>query len=275
MKIVRSHPEGNFTIIPNQALRDDRLSYMARGVLHELLSHRSGWETNAEIMTARARQKRGAGVGEGRRAMRAAFAELEEAGYMVRIKERIPVGQPGAGRIVTTLVVYDNPSDRGTARGTSASGTSADGTPVTGTSVSGTSSISTMKEHEEKTMWGGEEAGEERLASLVATRASDLADGPPFGFAADRDRGFEAVEKLDIDVRRDNLLTLETKRPRIYRDCRRQAIAQIEREHGEQYLKRKDAALLIDKLSYKYAVLHYSRAENWPAWFFRPLELVS
>jgi hypothetical protein len=270
MKIVRSHPEGNFTIIPNQALRDDRLSYMARGVLHELLSHRSGWETNAEIMTARARQKRGAGVGEGRRAMRAAFAELEEAGYMVRIKERIPVGQPGAGRIVTTLVVYDLPADRGTARGTSASGTS-----VTGTSVSGTPSISTMKEHEEKTMWGEEEAGEECLASLVATRASDLADGPPFGFGADRDRGYEAVEKLDIDVRRDNLLVLEARHPRIYRDCRRKAIAQIEREHGAPYLKRKDAALLIDKLSYKWAVEHYSKAANWPAWFFRPLELVS
>lgn len=275
MKIVRSHPEGNFTIIPNQALRDDRLSYTARGVLHELLSHRSGWETNAEIMTVRARQKRGNGVGEGRRAMRAAFAELEEAGYMVRIKERIPAGQPGAGRIVTTLVVYDLARDRGTAGGMSTSGTSTGGTPVTGTSASGTSSISTMEEHEEKTVRGEEEAGEERLASLVATRASDLADGPLFGLGADRDRGYEAVEKMDIDVRRDNLLALEDRHPRIYRDCRRKAIAQIKAEHGPQYLKDKDAALLIDKLSYKWAVEHYSKAANWPAWFFRPLELVS
>ena len=192
MKIVRSHPDANFTIIPNEALRDDRLSYAARGVLHELLSHRSGWETNADIMSARARQKRGAGVGEGRRAIRAAFAELEEAGYMVRVKARIPAGQEGAGRIVTTLEVFDTPGHRGTAGATSAGGTSASGMPVTGMSASGTSSISTVEEDEEKTI--AEEAGQERLASLAVARASDQMAGP-IVTSAERDRGYEAVEQ--------------------------------------------------------------------------------
>ena len=274
MKIIRSHPDAHFTIIPNEALRDDSLSYCARGVLHELLSHKSGWETNADIMSMRARQKRGQAVGEGRRAMRAAFAELEAAGYLVRHKARIPAGQPGAGRIVTSFSVYDTPGHRDTAGGTSVSGTSADGTPVTGMSVSGTSSRSTDEEDHEKTEWWEEEAGEERLASLAVARASGQMAGPIVS-EAERDRGYEAVDKLDIDVRRDNLLALERRHPRIYRDCRRKAIAQIEEQQGAEYFQRKDAALLIDKLSYKYAVQHYAKAAHWPAWFFRPLEAVS
>jgi hypothetical protein len=274
VKVIRSHPEANFTIIPNQALRDDRLSYTARGVLHELLSHRSGWETNADIMSARARQQRGAGVGEGRRAIRAAFAELEAAGYMVRVKERIPAGQQGAGRVVTTLHVYDTPQlHRGTAGGTSVDGTSVSGMPVTGTSVGGTSSIRTMGEDEENTI-GEERAGQEHSASLAAARAAGQQAGPPVAPDRQRDLGYEAVDRLDDDVRRDNLLTLERMRPRIYRDCRRKAIAQIEGELGADAMRRPDASLLIDKLSYKYAVLHYSAAESWPSWFFRPLQAV-
>lgn len=129
--IHRSKPTGNFTILPNELIRDDRLSYCARGVLAELLSRPNGWETNADALSERARRHRD-GRGEGRRAMRAAFAELEDAGYMVRHKRK---GEKG--RFVTVLELYDTPDDRGTARGTSA-----DGTSVGGTSVSGTSSRS-------------------------------------------------------------------------------------------------------------------------------------
>ncbi|MDR3081494.1 MAG: hypothetical protein LBV60_11310, partial [Streptomyces sp.] len=88
MKIRRSRPEADFTIIPNAVLRDDRLSYCARGVLAELLSRPNGWETNADALSDRARRHRGDVVGEGRRGLRAAFKELEAAGYMVRRKEQ-------------------------------------------------------------------------------------------------------------------------------------------------------------------------------------------
>lgn len=131
--IHRSKPTGNFTILPNELLRDDRLSYCARAVLAELLSRPDGWETNADALSERARRHRDGSRGEGRRAMRAAFAELEEAGYMVRHKRK---GEKG--RFVTVLEVYDTAGDRGTA-----CGTSADGTSVNGMSASGTSSGST------------------------------------------------------------------------------------------------------------------------------------
>jgi hypothetical protein len=79
LKIRRSKPAANFTILPNELLRDDRLTYCARGVLVELLSRPSGWETNADALSERARRHRGDVVGEGRRGLRAAFAELERA----------------------------------------------------------------------------------------------------------------------------------------------------------------------------------------------------
>jgi hypothetical protein len=88
VKIRRSKLTENFTILPNELLRDDRLTYCARGILAELLSRPSGWETNADALSDRARRHRGDIVGEGRRALRMAFKELETAGYMVRRKEK-------------------------------------------------------------------------------------------------------------------------------------------------------------------------------------------
>jgi hypothetical protein len=139
--IHRSKPTGNFTILPNELLRDDRLSYCARAVLAELLSRPEGWETNADALSERARRHRDGSRGEGRRAMRAAFAELEEAGYMVRHKRK---GEKG--RFVTVLEVYDTSADRGTACGTSAGGTSVNGTSVSGTSSGSTDARSTDEE---------------------------------------------------------------------------------------------------------------------------------
>lgn len=114
MRIRRSKPTNNYVLIPNGTARDERLSYLARGVLLEILSRPDGWETNADALSERARQHRGAKRGEGRRALREAFAELEAAGYMIRHKERDP-----KGRIVTLMEAYDTPQNRGTASGMS------------------------------------------------------------------------------------------------------------------------------------------------------------
>ncbi|MDQ0792023.1 hypothetical protein [Streptomyces sp. B1I3] len=167
LKIRRSKPTANFTIIPNGLLRDDRLSYCARGVLAELLSRPSGWETNADALSEQARRHRGDVVGEGRRGLRSAFAELEAAGYMVRSKEK---GE--RGRFVTVLEVFDVPVHRGTA-----GGTSVDGTSASVTSVSGTSSVRTE----------GGSSDEEDLLEEGATTSSPAA--PPSSAVAPVDDG--------------------------------------------------------------------------------------
>jgi hypothetical protein len=104
MKIHRSHPRERFTIIPNETLRDERLSYLARGVLAELLSRPDDWQTTADALWRRGRHARGP-AGEGRAGLRAAFAELEACGYLKRIRRRA-IG----GRIATDMHVYDVPA---------------------------------------------------------------------------------------------------------------------------------------------------------------------
>jgi hypothetical protein len=101
VKIHRSRPEARFTIIPDETLRDARLSYLARGVLAEILSRPDDWRTSADAIAARARTERGR-AGEGRDKIRAIFAELEACGYLQRTRRRGP-----GGRIVTDLHIYD------------------------------------------------------------------------------------------------------------------------------------------------------------------------
>ena len=103
MIIHRSDHESGFAIIPNTTLRDQRLSYKARGVLGELLSRPDDWATTADALSRSARADRGL-VGEGRNALRAVFRELEAAGYLIRRAQR-----GGRGRFDTVLHVFDTP----------------------------------------------------------------------------------------------------------------------------------------------------------------------
>lgn len=275
MRIHRSHPDENFTILPNATLRDQRLSYTARGVLIELLSHSDGWETNADALWRLAQRERGGKTGEGRRAIRAAFSELEECGYMVR--QRV---QKEKGRFVTEIDLYDTPDhrsavtgmsawdevdalrainggDRGTGYETSVGETSADETSVNGTSTRSTNLRSTNErttnEEDCSTL------ADTRVAALAARRKSQLEDL------------YGTVNRLNEQALRNALLKFEQQRPRIYRECRNSAIEQIKSE-SPAALKAAGASREIDTLSYKYALRHYhDTADEWPAWLIRPL----
>lgn len=106
MRIVRHKHETDFLIVPNATVRDQKLSYLARGILVEILSRPDGWETTADRLMEQARLYRGEKRGEGRRAIRAAFAELETCGYMHRVRQR-----DRKGRYTTTVYVTDVPTE--------------------------------------------------------------------------------------------------------------------------------------------------------------------
>lgn len=69
----------DFTVLPNQLLRDETLSYRARGILAAMLSHSEEWEVSMAWISARGR--------EGREAVRASVRELEASGYLSVVKE--------------------------------------------------------------------------------------------------------------------------------------------------------------------------------------------
>ena len=97
MSIKRApRPKTNFTIITNAVLRDENLSFRARGVLACILSRPDNWKTTAESL---ARESK-----EGRSAILTTLKELEVAGYMKRTKYRNEKGQ-----WVWESFVYDTP----------------------------------------------------------------------------------------------------------------------------------------------------------------------
>jgi hypothetical protein len=87
-------PQANFTILSNELLQDERLSYRARGVLVEILSHPDNWRVSRELLAKRGK--------EGRNAVGTAINELIECGYATREKR-----QGKNGKWETEVVVYD------------------------------------------------------------------------------------------------------------------------------------------------------------------------
>ena len=98
-KIIRA-PRGDepFSIIRNSTIRDTRLTYRARGILHRLLSNKDGYQMSVEDLTHE--------TPEGRDAVARAIGELKSHGYIVSEKK-----QNEKGRWHTVTYVYDEPQE--------------------------------------------------------------------------------------------------------------------------------------------------------------------
>jgi len=99
MSIKRApRPQSHYTIISNDVLRDQQLSFRARGILASILSRPDNWRTDSESL---ARESK-----EGRTAILTALKELEEVGYLQRKKY-----QNEKGHWVTESLVFDKPQN--------------------------------------------------------------------------------------------------------------------------------------------------------------------
>lgn len=92
----------NFTILPNSQVRDESLSWGARGLLGWLHSHQEGFEITEETIVAAGKS--------GRDGIRTMLRELESGGYLVR--ERTPVITGGS--TVDYVLTDPRASDRTT-----------------------------------------------------------------------------------------------------------------------------------------------------------------
>lgn len=124
-KFLRTKKDRNYTVIDNTFIRDDSLSWRAKGVMTYLLSLPEDWEISmAEI------QRHGT---EGRDAFRKIIKELEEHGYLKRMKLK-----SGEGRFTGIKYhIIENPILENTADGFSGDGIPADGIPEDGKPADG------------------------------------------------------------------------------------------------------------------------------------------
>jgi hypothetical protein len=83
-------------IVRNAVIRDPRLSLRATGLLVRVLSRPDDWRIDRDSLASECK--------EGQAAVRSALAELEAAGYLVRMRR-----QDARGRWVTESVLYDTP----------------------------------------------------------------------------------------------------------------------------------------------------------------------
>ena len=95
--IVRSsRPRDNFTIISNDVINDQRLSFKARGLLIYLLSKPDAWRTTTAHLASVSPN--------GIDAVKTGMKELQQVGYIRRVKER-----HHDGTISTHTIVFDRP----------------------------------------------------------------------------------------------------------------------------------------------------------------------
>jgi Helix-turn-helix domain len=96
MRVNRTPRTRFFTTLGNEVLRDNRLSFCARGILGHLLSLPDGQRGDIRTLAER--------TPEGRERVASALRELETFGYLKRTKKRTP-----EGKLYTETDVFDTP----------------------------------------------------------------------------------------------------------------------------------------------------------------------
>jgi len=97
LSIVRSpRPDSHYATYSNAVIRDNRLSYKARGILLELLSRPDNWRVDAKALAASGPDVRDA--------ILSGLKELRDLGYIITYKRHNEKGQ-----FETMSVVYDEP----------------------------------------------------------------------------------------------------------------------------------------------------------------------
>lgn len=259
MKIVRTMPDEGWVPIANTAARDHRLSWRARGLLAELLSYPDGWETSVDKLVDMANAA--GGNTEGRDAMRNAMNELIRFGYVRRVR------YTEHGRWLTRLEVTDGPTPDFQASVVQAS---ADQSSVVQSSVDQASLERRTTNTDTKNDLSQRSSAEDS-ASLISFAAA--ADAATKSDLRERllEKIYDVIDNLTPGDRRAHMLTVEGKRPRIYREARNGAIRQM-REHDPRALKSEHAVMVTDRLSYKYVAQHYvATTGELPLWFARPM----
>jgi hypothetical protein len=112
--LIRGHHsfDDHFTQIPNDWLRDNRLTFKARGILAMIMSHSQGWSLSINSIAATNQ--------EGKDAIRSAIKELEDFGYLLRTQineggkfgEAVWVTQDPADLPMTDNPTTENPTTK-------------------------------------------------------------------------------------------------------------------------------------------------------------------
>ena len=266
MKVIRTMPPDGWVPVANTTAQNHQLSWRARGLLLELLSYPDGYDITFDRLMSRA--KAAGDACEGRDAMRKAMQELERAGLVAHIRKRVKgdVGQ----RIAWMTVTVVSDSVEGALRGTAfqeAGGPGGQSFSMTEDQELSNKTGSLNTDHKDV-------AGKHSASLALAREGQQACTQDREARQARLLRLYEAANQLDDDRLRRLLLQFEQKRRRIYRDCRNDAIGQLEREEPG-ILKSSDSVRAIDLLSYKSALQHYAEKGS-PPWLIRfPLRAVA
>ncbi|WP_445520480.1 hypothetical protein [Streptomyces sp. NEAU-174] len=252
-------PDSGWVPVANTTAQSRRLSWRAKGLLLDLLSFPDGYEITFDKLVAMARASGDPDV-EGRDAMRRALQELERKGYVAHVRKRMKDEETKRIFWRTETVACDDPE--------------ALKLRVTAFQEAGGSGGRTSSTAEDQEVFNNtgsyknDQQDEEGKSSsaLAGARAGQHA-GKQDRQQAELDRLYAAANDLDDDRLRRLLLQFEKKRPRIYREQRQSALAQLERESPAD-LRGPQSVRAVDLLSYKYALLHYAEP-GIPEWLRR------
>jgi hypothetical protein len=247
-------PDSGWVPVANTFIQNHSLSWRAKGLLAELLSYPDGWDTSVDRLVELG--KRDGGNAEGRYAMHAAMTELVAAGYARHVRTRGERGQwttslTVSDALLPNLPTADCPQSE---EPESADRESADRQSVGRESDS--REVSTKTEHNTITKTDLERSSEQHSASLASLAAAADAAADDDSIPEIYGKVYNQIDNLTEHERRQHLLVVERRRPRIYREARNGAIKQLKLEQPRTF-REDSASKVIDRLSYKYIAKHY------------------